>query len=180
MSDVEVKVLNERVQYYDKDGKLVTESLKDYSKKGILNKYTDLDDFLKKWNEEDRKSAISKELEEEGIPLDALRKEIGKDLDDFDLICHIAYDKKPLTRAERVNNVKKRGYLYKYSEQAQKVLETLLEKYASEGIKDLNDTKLLEFKPFDQFGNPMKIVKLFGSKKKYKEAIHELETNLYA
>ena len=180
VSDVEVKVLNERVQYYDKDGKLVTESLKDYSKKGILNKYTDLDDFLKKWNEEDRKSAISKELEEEGIPLDALRKEIGKDLDDFDLICHIAYDKKPLTRAERVNNVKKRGYLYKYSEQAQKVLETLLEKYASEGIKDLNDTKLLEFKPFDQFGNPMKIVKLFGSKKKYKEAIHELETNLYA
>ena len=180
VSDVEVKILNERVQYYDKDGKLVTESLRDYSKKGILNKYTDLDDFLKKWNEEDRKSAISKELEEEGIPLDALRKEIGKDLDDFDLICHIAYDKKPLTRAERVNNVKKRGYLYKYSEQAQKVLETLLEKYASEGIKDLNDTKLLEFKPFDQFGNPMKIVKLFGSKKKYKEAIHELETNLYA
>ena len=180
VSDVDVKILNERIQYYDKDGKLVTESLKDYSKRGILNKYTDLDDFLKKWNEKDRKSAISKELEEEGIPLDALRKEIGNDLDDFDLICHIAYDKKPLTRAERVNNVKKRGYLYKYSEQAQKVLETLLEKYASDGIKDLNDTKLLEFKPFDQFGNPMKIVKLFGSKKKYKEAIHELETNLYA
>lgn len=120
-------------------------------------------------------------MEEEGIPLEALRKEVGKeDIDDFDLICHVAYDKKPLTRAERVNNVKKRGYLYKYSEQAQRVLEALLDKYATEGIKDLNDTKLLEFKPFDKFGNPMKIVKLFGNKKKYMEAIHELETNLYA
>lgn len=181
LSDVDVKVINERVQYYDKDGKLVTESLKDYSKKGILNIYTDLDEFLKKWNEEDKKSVISKELEEEGIPLEALRKEVGKeDIDDFDLICHVAYDKKPLTRAERVNNVKKRGYLYKYSEQAQKVLEALLDKYATEGIKDLNDTKLLEFKPFDKFGNPMKIVKLFGNKKRYMEAIHELESNLYA
>lgn len=181
LSDVDVKVINERVQYYDKDGKLVTESLKDYSKKGILNIYTDLDEFLRKWNEEDKKSVISKELEEEGIPLEALRKEVGKeDIDDFDLICHVAYDKKPLTRAERVNNVKKRGYLYKYSEQAQRVLEALLDKYATEGIKDLNDTKLLEFKPFDKFGNPMKIVKLFGNKKKYMEAIHELESNLYA
>lgn len=181
VSDVDVKVLNEIVQYYDKDGKLVTESLKDYSKKGILNIYTDLDEFLKKWNEEDKKSVIAKELEEEGIPLEALRKEVGKDdIDDFDLICHVAYDKKPLTRAERVNNVKKRGYLYKYSKQAQRVLEALLDKYATEGIKDLNDTKLLEFKPFDKFGNPMKIVKLFGNKKKYMEAIHELESNLYA
>lgn len=180
ISDVKVNVISERVQYYNKDGKLVTESLKDYSKRGILDIYTDLDEFLKKWNEEDKKSVILEELKEQGIPLDALKEEIGTDIDDFDLICHIAYDKKPLTRYERANNVKKRGYLYKYSEQAQKILEALLDKYATEGLQDLNDTKILEFKPFDKFGNPMKIVKLFGNKKKYIEAIHELESNLYA
>lgn len=181
VSDVKVKVISERVQYYDKDGKLITESLKDYSKKNILAEFSDLDAFLKKWNSEDKKQAIIDELVEHGVLLDALREEVGNpDIDDFDLICHIAYDKKPLTRYERANNVKKRGYLYKYSEQAQQVLEALLDKYASEGLHDLNDTKILEFKPFDEFGNPMKIVKLFGNKKKYIEAIYELESNLYA
>lgn len=178
--NIDVRVLNERVQYYDKDGKLITESLIDYSRKNILDTYSNLDVFLKKWNDEDKKSAILEELKEQGVLLDALREEVGKDIDDFDIICHIAYDKKPLTRQERANNVKKRGYLYKYSEQAQQVLEALLDKYASEGLHDLNDTKILEFKPFDEFGNPMKIVKLFGNKKKYIEAIHELESNLYA
>ena len=178
--NIDVRVLNERVQYYDKDGKLITESLIDYSRKNILDTYSNLDVFLKRWNDEDKKSAILEELKEQGVLLDALREEVGKDIDDFDIICHIAYDKKPLTRQERANNVKKRGYLYKYSEQAQQVLEALLNKYASEGLHDLNDTKILEFKPFDEFGNPMKIVKLFGNKKKYIEAIHELESNLYA
>lgn len=180
LKNVDVKILNERVQYYDKDGKLITESLIDYSRKNILDTYSSLDVFLRKWNDEDKKSAILEELKEQGVLLDALRDEVGKDIDDFDIICHIAYDKKPLTRRERANNVKKRGYLYKYSEQAQKVLEALLDKYADEGLHDLNDTKILEFKPFDEFGNPMKIVKLFGDKKKYIEAIHELESNLYA
>lgn len=180
VKNVDVKILNERVQYYDKDGKLITESLIDYSRKNILDTYSSLDVFLRKWNDEDKKSAILEELKEQGVLLDALRDEVGKDIDDFDIICHIAYDKKPLTRQERANNVKKRGYLYKYSEQAQRVLEALLDKYADEGLHDLNDTKILEFKPFDEFGNPMKIVKLFGNKKKYIEAIHELESNLYA
>lgn len=181
LSDVEVNVISERVQYYDKDGKLVTESLKDYSKKNILSEFSDLDTFIRKWNSEDKKQAIIDELIEHGVLLDALREEIGNpDIDDFDLICHIAYDKKPLTRHERANNVKKRGYLYKYSDMAQKVLENLLDKYSSDKSIDLTDTKVLELKPFDKFGNPLKIVKAFGGKKKYIEAIKELEKEIYA
>lgn len=182
LSDVEVNVISERVQYYDKDGKLVTESLKDYSKKNILAEFSDLDTFLRKWNSEEKKQAIIDELIEHGVLLDALREEIGNpDIDDFDLICHIAYDKKPLTRYERANNVKKRGYLYKYSDMAQKVLESLLDKYSSDkNIDDLTDTKVLELKPFDKFGNPIKIVKAFGGKEKYIEAVKELEKEIYA
>ena len=181
VSDVEVNIISERVQYYDKDGKLITESLKDYSKKNILEEFSDLDTFLKKWNSEDKKQAIIDELIEHGVLLDALREEIGNpDIDDFDLICHIAYDKKPLTRFERANNVKKRGYLYKYSDIAQKVLESLLDKYSSDKIDIRIDTKVLELKPFDEFGNPLKIVKAFGGKKKYIEAVKELEKEIYA
>lgn len=181
VSDVKVRVISERVQYYDKDGKLITESLKDYSKKNIKEEFEDLDAFLRKWNSEDKKQAIIEELVEHGVLLDALREEIGNpDIDDFDLICHIAYDKKPLTRSERVNNVKKRGYLYKYSDIAQKVLESLLDKYSSNRNVDLTDTKILELKPFEDLGNPIKIVKAFGGKKKYIEAIKELEKEIYA
>ena len=112
--------------------------------------------------------------------LDALREEIGhKDIDDFDLICHIAFDKKPLTKAERANNVKKRGYLYKYSEMAQQVLEALLEKYKDEGIAQLEDTKILKLKDFEKFGSPIKIVKLFGGKEGYLKAVKELEEEIY-
>ncbi|MDU6534431.1 MAG: DEAD/DEAH box helicase family protein, partial [Intestinibacter bartlettii] len=181
VSDVKVRVISERVQYYDKDGKLITESLKDYSKKNIKEEFEDLDAFLRKWNSEDKKQAIIEELVEHGVLLDALREEIGNpDIDDFDLICHIAYDKKTLTRSERVNNVKKRGYLYKYSDIAQKVLESLLDKYSSNRNVDLTDTKILELKPFEDLGNPIKIVKAFGGKKKYIEAIKELEKEIYA
>lgn len=181
VGDVEVKVISERVQYYDKDGKLITESIKDYSKKNILDEFSDLDTFLNRWNSEEKKEAIIEGLKEQGVLLDALREEIGNpDIDDFDLICHIAFDKKPLTKAERANNVKKRGYLYKYSDMAQKVLEALLDKYMNEGIIDLEDTKILEMKDFEEFGSPLKIVKLFGGKKKYVEAIKELENQIYA
>lgn len=181
VSDIKVKIISERVQYYDKDGKLITESLKDYSKKNIKEEFKDLDTFIRRWNSEDKKQAIIDELIEQGVLLDALREEIGNpDIDDFDLICHIAYDRKPLTRSERVNNVKKRGYLYKYSDTAQKVLESLLDKYSSSKDIDLKDTKVLELKPFDEFGNPLKIVKAFGGKKKYIEAIKELEKEIYA
>lgn len=177
---VNVKILNERVQHIDIHGKLITESIKDYSKKHILEHYDSLDSFIRRWNSEEKKQAIIEELKEEGVLLEALREEVGKDIDDFDLILHVAFDKKPLTRAERANNVKKRGYLHKYSEVAQKVLDGLLEKYSDAEIVDLTDTKVLDLKPFTEIGTPIKLVKEFGSKQKYIEAVKELEELLYA
>ncbi|WP_151735384.1 EcoAI/FtnUII family type I restriction enzme subunit R [Paenibacillus tengchongensis] len=180
IGDVVVKVLSERIQYLDKDGKLITESLIDYTKKNILQQYARLDDFLKTWTEAQKKQAIIDELKDEGVLLDAVREELGKpELDDFDLICHLAYDKPPLTKAERANNVKKRHYLYKYSELAQQVLETLLDKYADEGIKEIEETKVLQLKEFSKFGSPMKIVKAFGGKAAYQKAVQELENEIY-
>ena len=181
VNDVEVTVISERVQYYDKDGKLITESITDYSKKNILNEFATLDNFLNRWNSEEKKEAIIDELKEQGVLLEALREDIGSpDIDDFDLICHIAFDKKPLTRAERANNVKKRDYLYKYSDMAQSVLERLLERYMNERITDLENPQVLELDDFKEFGSPLKIVKLFGNKKKYIEAVKELEKEIYA
>ena len=112
--------------------------------------------------------------------MDAVREELGNtELDDFDLICHIAYDKKPLTKRERAENVKKRHYLYKYSDTAQKVIEALIEKYANDGIKEIEDTKILQLKEFAKIGSPMKIVKAFGGKEAYQKAVQELENELY-
>ena len=179
VKDVKVEVLSERVQYVDKDGKLITESLIDYTRKNILGQYARLDAFLKKWNEAQKKQAIVDELREEGVLLDAVREETGQtDIDDFDLILHLAYDKAPLTRIERINNVKKRGYLYKYSELAQKVLGTLMDKYASDGLKEIEETKILQLTEFQQFGSPMKIVKEFGGKAAYEKAVKELEDEI--
>lgn len=180
VNDVEVKILNKTVRYLDENGNLITESLIDYTRKNMLNNYATLDDFLNNWKSTEKKSAILKELEEQGIFVDALREDIGKDLDDFDVICHIAFDKVPLTRKERADNVKKRGYLYKYSDMAQKVLEALLDKYSDEGIAQIETIKVLECKPFDKFGSPSKIIKAFGGKKEYLSALNELEEYLYA
>lgn len=178
---VEVTILNERVLYYDKDGKLITESVTDYSKKNILGEYATLDSFLRAWNSEEKKQAIIDELQERGVLLEALREASGnKDIDDFDLICHIAYDKAPLTKAERANNVRKRGYLYKYSGLAQEVLSALLDKYMNEGIQDIENIEILSNDPFRQFGTPMKIAKLFGGKAGYQNAIKELQNEIYA
>ena len=180
IKDVEVKVISERVQYIDKDGKLITENLIDYTRKNILGQYARLDMFLKKWNEAKKKQAIIEELMQEGVLLDAIREETGqRDMDDFDLILHLAYDKKPLTRAERVNNVKKRHYLYKYSELAQKVLGILMDKYASDGLKEIEETKILQLSEFQQLGSPMKLVKEFGGKQGYEQAVKELEDELF-
>jgi len=180
IGDVYVKVLSQRVQYVDKDGKLITESLIDYTKKNILQQYARLDDFLRTWTKAQKKQAIIDELKDEGVLLDAVREELGKtELDDFDLICHLAYDKPPLTKTERANNVKKSHYLYKYSELAQQVLEALLDKYANEGIKEIEETKVLQLKEFAKFGSPMKIVKAFGGKEAYQQAVRELENEIY-
>lgn len=181
VNGVDVNIYNEIVSYYDKGGKLVTESLKDFSKKSILNDYASLNDFINKWNSTDRKQAILEELEQHGVLLDELRKDIGmEEIGDFDLILHIAYDKKPLTRYERVNNVIKKGYLYKYSEIAQSILKDLLEKYSDNNELELTDTRILELKPFDGYGSMFDIVDVFGGKDKYIEVVEELEKELYA
>src|SRR5699024_3833347 len=139
LSDTSVKVINERVMYYGEDGKLITESLKDYSKKGILQEFATLDDFIKRWKNEEKKDVIFDELKEHGVLLDALKEEVGKELDEFDLICHIAFDQKPLTRSERAKKAKKEDYLSKYSDTARAVLEAILDKYQDEGRFDFDD-----------------------------------------
>ena len=180
IGDLKVEVISERVRYIDEDGKLITESLIDYTKKNILNQYAKLDDFLKTWSSAEKKQAIINELEEGGVLLDAVREEMGhKELDDFDLICHIAYDKAPLTKKERADKVKKRNYLYKYSDTALKVLEALLNKYANEGIIEIEDTKVLQLKEFQKIASPSRIVKAFGGKDEYMKAVQELENEIY-
>ena len=180
LSDVTVHVIAERVQYYGSDGKLITESLKDYTRKTVLKDYASLDQFLKRWSEADRKAAIIQELESHGVFLEALAEEIGKDIDTFDLICHVAFDQPPLTRKERAANVKKRNYFVKYGDQARIVLETLLEKYADTGIANIEDIKILTLDPFKNMGSATELVSAFGGKPAYLAAIAELEQNLYA
>jgi type I restriction enzyme R subunit len=179
VDNVEVKVINQRVQFYNDDGKLVTESLKDYSRKKINEAYSSLDDFLKHWKDSEKKTAIVQELEEKGVVFSELKKEVDKELDPFDLICHIAFDQPPLTRQERANNVKKRNYFGKYSETAQKVLEGLLEKYEDEGLENLEDIKVLNLAPFSEYGSMIELVEEFGGKDGYLNAVHEIEDELY-
>jgi type I restriction enzyme R subunit len=176
---VEVKIVNERVQYLGADGKIITESLKDYTKNSVLKQFQSLDDFLNKWNSTDKKEAIIKELEEQGIFFEALKDEVGKDFDPFDLICHIAFEAKPLTRKERANQVKKRNYFAKYGEKAQIVLQKLLDKYADDGLLTIESTEVLKLDPLNKLGTPIELIKAFGSKQKYLEAIKELEKELY-
>jgi type I restriction enzyme R subunit len=179
VNDVEVSVVAERVQYYGKDEKLITESLRDYTKKTVLKSYSSLDDFLKKWKNAERKKAIIDELSEQGVLLHELQEESGKDLDPFDLICHVVFDKPPLTRRERANNVKKRNYFTKYGKQAQAVLEQLLEKYADEGIENIESIDILKVQPFNKIGSPVEIIESFGGRENYFNAIRELEEYLY-
>ena len=180
VNDVEVEVINERVEYYDKDGKLVTESLKDYTRKNIREEYATLNEFIHRWNREDKKTAVLEELKERGVFLEELKTEVGKDLDDFDLILHLAFDQKPLTRKERANSVKKRDYFGKYSDTAKEVLEALLDKYKNEGIRDLESIEILKLDPFNKIGSPTKIIKAFGGRDKYIKTIKELENQIYA
>lgn len=178
---VEVTILNERIQVIGVDGKLITENLTDFTKRNILNEYATLDDFIQAWNKADKKQAIIDELEEHGVLLSTLQQAAdNKDYDPFDLILHIAYDKKPLTKAERVNQVKKRGYLYQYDEVCQKVLSALLDKYMNEGIISLEDNNVLNNTPFDQMGSPIKIANMFGGINMYHQAIINLQKELYS
>ncbi len=177
---VSVKVMAQRIQYYDTDGKLVTESFQDYTRKTFTKQFASLDEFTKRWNDTERKQTIIDELANAGIIWEALQEEIGSDMDPFDLICHVVYDQPPLTRRERANEVKKRNYFTKYSETAQKVLNALLDKYADAGVEEIESLNVLKVKPLDQLGSPMEIVKDgFGSKKDYQQAISDLEDEIY-
>ena len=179
VNGVDVSVLVSRELYFDQHGKPITTSLKDHTKEIIKGQFVSLDDFLNKWNNTDRKEAIIKELHEQGVLVEALMEAVEKKVDLFDLICHIAYDQPPLTRKERANNVKKRNYFAKYGEQSKKVLEALLEKYADEGIENIESMEVLKVKPLNEFGSPVEIINEFGSKEEYLRAIKELETELY-
>ena len=161
-------------------GKLHTESLVDYTRKNMRNQYSTLDDFIKKWNSEDRKAAICEELEKHGVFIEQLRDQTGRDdLDDFDLLCHIAYDVPAMTRKERAQAVKDSGYLDQFNEAAKKVLEALLDKYATAQIRDLDDISILQLKEFQRIGSVPKIVKMFGGKEQFLHAAQALENELY-
>ena len=179
VNGVDVTALNQRELYFDNSGKPITVSLKDYTREIVTGNYASLNDFLSLWNSTDKKDAIINELETQGVMVEALEKAVNKEVDLFDLICHIAFDQPPLTRKERANNVKKRNYFTKYGEQARKVLETLLDKYADEGITNIESIEVLKVKPLTDFGSPIEIINEFGSKEKYLEAVKELEQELY-
>lgn len=172
-------IVKERVEYLDADGKLVTESLRDFTRKHLTRRFASMDDFLRRWREEDRKQAIIDELAEEGLDLDLIGREIDADLDPFDLVCHVAFGAKPLTRRERAENAKKRDVFNRYGDQARAVLEALLEKYADEGVLTLDDTNILQINPFSHMGTPIELMRAFGKKPDYLRAIHDLQEALY-
>ncbi len=180
VNGIDVSVLVSREMYFDQNGKPITVSLKDHTKEIVKGQYATLGEFLQKWNSTERKEAIIKELQEQGVLVNDLVDAIDRKVDLFDLICHVVYDQPPLTRKERAENVRKRNYFTKYGEQCKIVLEALLDKYADEGIENIESIDVLKVKPFpDMFGTPTEIIKEFGSKKKYLEAIKELEHELY-
>lgn len=179
VDDVHVNVTSERVQYLASDGKLITESLRDYTRRTIREKYASLDAFLKTWNQADRKKAIIDQLALYGVFFEALQDEVGKDLCPFDLICHVAFDQPPLTRRERANNVRKRNYFTKYGETSRKVLDALLDKFANEGVDDIEDIAILKVRPLNQHGTPVQIIQEFGGKDPYLKAVHDLEDELF-
>lgn len=184
VGNVEVTVASERVQYFDASGKLITESLREYTRRALAKEYASLDDFLRHWSSAAKKQVIIEELSEQGVFFDALADEIGrqsgKEFDPFDLVCHVASGMPPLTRKERAEKVKKRDYFAQYGEQARRVLEALLDKYADEGIPHIEETNILAIDPFTQFGTPVEIIGAFGGLEQYQRAVGELTQALYS
>ena len=184
VSGVEVAVLGERVQYLGADGKLITESLTDYAKSRITDRYRNLDAFLAAWSDAERKQVIVTELENQGVFFEEIREAVEKDLpgafDPFDLVCHVAFGQPPLTRRERAEKVKKRHVFAKYGEQSRRVIEILLDKYEGEGLAAVEDIGVLAAPPFDQVGMPLELVSSFGGRDGYLAAIRDLESALYA
>ncbi len=180
VSGVPARIIAERIEYIGPDGQLMTESYREFSRKQIRSEFTSLDDFLARWNSAKKKQALIDELEEHGIVLENLASEVGRDYGDFDLICHIAWDRPPLTRRERANKVRKRNYFTRYGDRARAVLAALLDKYADEGIATLESAKVLRLEPFTAIGTPVEIINnIFGGKDQFDAAIAELEQELY-
>jgi len=172
-------IVTERVEYLDENGRLVTESLRDFTRKALRKRFASLDEFLKRWKAAERKQAVVEELEAEGLPLDALVQELDRDLDPFDLVCHVAFDAKPLTRRERAESVRKRDVFSRHGDTARAVLDALLAKYADEGVLNLDDTNVLRIPPLNDLGTPVQLVSAFGGKAGFEQAVHELQSELY-
>ncbi len=179
INDVEVQLLSERVQYYDKDGKLVTESLKDFTKRNVLQDYASLDEFLQYWTSDEKRNVIISELYDKGIFLEELRKYYPADVDDFDLICDIAYGIKPLTKSQRAKSNKVIDVINSFSDKCKEVLSILVDKYSNDEIDDLTDQRVLKLPEFNEYGSPVKIAKLFGGLNGYLAAVHSVQTALY-
>lgn len=167
------------MQYLNGQGKLITESLRDYTRINIARQFSSLDKFLQAWNDSDRKAALIDELEAEGILFGALADEVGKDFDPFDLVLHVAYDMPPLTRRDRANRVKKRNVFAKYGETARRVIDALIDKYADEGVETIESTEVLRVPPLNSLGLPMELIKSFGGRDQYAAALRTLEQELY-
>lgn len=179
VDDVPVSVVGERVQYFGSDGRLITESLRDYTKGRVQSEFASLDSFLRTWSEAERKAAVVSELEARGVLLDALAEEVGRDYDAFDLICHVVFDRPPLTRRERADNVIKRDYFSRYGSDAREVMDALLEKYADEGVEAIEDVSILRVQPFSNLGTPVELLQKFGGREAFMDAVKELEIQLY-
>jgi len=180
VNGVEVVITKERVQYMSEDGKIITESLRDYTRRNVLQKHASLDAFLGQWSQAERKKAIIEELQQRGVIFAALQEEVGSAFDPFDLICHVAYDKKPLTRKERADRVRKRDVFGRYEGLARQVLESLLDKYADTGALDLEDPAVITLDPIKRLGTASEIMRAFGGREAYQEAVHGLTEELYA
>ena len=176
---IEANVVAERVQYLDRNGKLITESLRDFTRRALRKRFASLDDFLNRWNGEERKQTILDEMASSGLPLAEILRELGKDLDPFDLICHIAFGAEPMTRRERAERVKKRDLFTQYAGQARAVLDALLDKYADQGVLNLDDGRVLTIPPLDSLGTPLELVRAFGGKPGFERAVHDLQSELY-
>ena len=179
VSGVEVQVLAERVHYLDRNGKLITESLTDYTRKTVQQEYATLDDFLQRWNEAERKAAIIEELGNHGVLFEELRAQVGREFDVFDLICHIVYDQPMLTRRQRAREVKKRDVFARYGAQARAVLNALIDKYADEGLAAVEDPGVLRVQPLSDLGTPVELARHFGDKNDYTAAVQALAAALY-
>jgi len=179
VANVSAKIIRERTQFVGGDGKLVTESVKDYTRKRVRQKYALLDDFLNTWSKAAQKRAIVRELEEQDIPFSALEDAVGRDYDPFDLVCHVAYDQPPLTRKERAANVRKRNYFGRYGDRVRAVMEALLDQYSNAGIEALESSDVLKVSPFTQIGTPVEIIQAFGGRPKFQAALRDLENQIY-